>query len=508
MIPLLLLLPALQDPRVEEARRLLADAGYPGGKDFPALKLLYNTAEMHRTVAAYVQHCWKQNLGVDIVLENADWKNYLDRLSKLEYQVARRGWIGDYADPQTFLETMTSGSSGAWGNRTFDELLAKASREPDAARRFEHLKRAENLLLEEMAVIPVYFYSSQNLWKPEVKGLHSNLLNIHPLNEVVLGDGAKTLVLQNHFEVASLDPALARGVVEQRVLIGLFEGLMNFHPETLKPVPGVAEKYTLSPDCQVYVFRLRECRWSDGRPVTAHDFEYAWKRVLDPATGSDYAHLLYAVKNGEKRHAGQAAADAVGVKAKDERTLVVELERPAPWFLETLALFPLYPVRKDLVERHGGGWTKPGNLAGNGPFVLNQWVQHGHILLDRNAAYWNAAKVVQGRIQWLVTEDIEDAFQQYEDGECHYLDTVPLEKVESLRKRADFHGAVFFGTYYFSLNTKQKPLDDRRVRRALALAIDRETLCGKILRGGQVPALHFVPPVLESRGYRSDPFVR
>lgn len=497
--------------RVHEARKLLAEAGYPEGKGFPKLEILYNTSENHKLVATFLQQQWKDWLGIEVELSNKEWKVYLDLLSKLNYQAARRGWIGDFPDPYTFLELMKTGGGNnntGWGNAEFDRLMKESAAESDPAKRMAHMMKAEKILMDEMPVIPIYFYVSQNMWKPEVKGLTNNILNIHPIAEVVKGDGSGTLVLNNHTEIASLDPGISRGVSEHRVQICVFEGLMNYHPETLKPVPGVAERHEESQDRRTYTFHLRDCQWSDGMPVRAQDFAYAWKRVLDPKTASDYAHMMYVLKNGEKFNKGEAGADAVGVRAKDDRTLVVELENPVPYFLDLLPFFTFYPVRQDVIEKHGSDWTKPGKFVGNGAFALKDWVTNQHILLVRNEKYWNAGVVKQREVKWLPTEDYTTALNMYLAGQCDYLDSVPLDQIDQLKTRADYHAATYLGTYYFSLNVNVPALKDPRVRRALSLAIDREKLCRNVLKGGQQPAYHFVPTGFEDRGYKSEPFVK
>jgi ABC-type oligopeptide transport system substrate-binding subunit len=500
------------EPRILEARQLMEEAGYPGGEGFPKITLLYNTSESHKKVAAVVQQMWKEDLGIRVELANKEWKVYLDELTGMNYQVARRGWIGDYPDPHTFIELMSSTSGNnntGWKNAEYDELIHESDRELDPRKRMELLQKAEEILLHDMPVIPIYFYVSQTMYRPDqIKGIHPNLQNIHPLNEVVKGDGKGTFILNNGTEVATLDPGIARGVPEHRVQMALFEGLMNYDPKTLEPVPGVAKKYDMSKDGKTYTFHLRDCTWSDGKPVRAQDFEYAWKRMLDPKTASDYAHLIYFVKGAQKFNEGKGKAEEVGVTAKDEKTLVVELNHPTSYFKYLFPFFTLYPVRKDVIEKHKLDWTKPGKFVGNGPFQLKEWVVNEFILLEKNPKYWNAAKVKQSRVKWLPTENLNTAFNMYEKGQCDYLDSTPLEYIEELEKRKDFHRAPYLGTYYYSFNITKKPFDDPMVRRALALAIDRKIICEKILKGGQTPAYAFVPPVplFGAKGFTSKPF--
>lgn len=481
-----------------EAKRLLADAGYPEGKGFPKTSLLYNTSESHEKIAVAIQNMWKRNLGVEVELRNVEWKTYLDQLSKLDYQIARRGWIGDYNDPNTFLEMFLSGggnSNTGWSNQEYDKLIHASLAEPDPQKCRKLREQAEAILMDELCVIPIYFYVTQEMYRDDVKGWYQNLQAIHPLKFAHRTDGKK-LIINNHNEIQTVDPAIARGVVEHRVQIGLYEGLLTYDPRTIKPGPGVAERWEISPDGKTYTFHLRECQWSDGKLVTAQDFEYAWKRVLDPATAADYAHQLHYIKGAEAYNTGEVKdPNTVGVRARDARTLVVELNNPLSFFLDLMPFFTFYPVRKDLIVKFGNQWTLPQNHVGNGPFRLKNWVVNDHILLEKNERYWDAVKVKQKQIEFLPTPSATTAFNLYEKQECHILTSMPLEFIDKIKKRPDYHSVAFLGTYYYSFNVKLKPFDDVRVRRAFALAIDRTIITEKIVRGGQQPAYHFVPPL-------------
>ncbi|MHC4605484.1 MAG: peptide ABC transporter substrate-binding protein, partial [Planctomycetota bacterium] len=463
-------------PAVAEARLLLAEAGYPGGKGFPDVELLYNTSESHKKIAAIIQSMWKKGLGVEVALQNTEWKTYLARLSRLDYQIARRSWIADYNDPNTFLEMFTTGGGNnntGWSSAEYDSLIEEANGEPDPAKRRGLLERAEAILMTQLPAFPIYYYVTQEMYRDTVKGWHQNSLAIHPLKDAYREDG-KTLVLNNHAEVQALDPGIARGVMEYRVLIGLFEGLLNLDPKTLEPVPGAAERWDISEDGTTYTFHLRKCSWSDGKPVTAGDFEYAWKRALDPATAGDFAHQLYYLKGAKDFHSGKTKdRDSVGVRAKDERTLVVDLEAPCPFFLSLMSFFTYYPVRRDVIGKHGPTWTRAGRHVGNGPFLLKEWVTNDYILLEKNPHYWDAANVRQQQIKILPTEDVSTAFNLYRKGECDILTSVPLESVDELKERPDYHTGDYLATYFYSFNVTRRPFEYPRVRKAFALAIDR-----------------------------------
>jgi len=487
--------------RVVWAKQLLAQAGFPDGKGFPKLEVLYNTDEGHKRIAAYLQQEWRKKLGIEVDLRNTEWKVYLDDMSKLRYQIMRRGWIGDYRDPLTFIELFTSHSGNnntGWSNAEYDQLVKSAGGEADPKKRLEYLRRAEKILMEEVPAIPLYFYVSQDCWKDSIKGIYQNIQDIHPWKEVTI-DGKDTLIINNATEVQTLDPGLARGQPEHRVTLALFEGLTSYDPKTLDPRPGVAEKWEVSPDGKTYTFHLRDSEWSDGKKVVAGDFVYAWTRILDPATPSDYGHLFFFIKGAEAFNQKKTTDRAsVGVRAKDDRTLEVELDHPVPFFPELCAFFVYNPVRKDVIEKHGTQWTRPDNMVVNGPFKLAEWKPTDSITVVQNPKYWDASKIKLPKIKFLPIEDRKTAWNLYLKGECDWVTTIPIDQIEEIIKRPDYRGDTFLSTYYYSFNVTHGPLKDKRVRKALALAIDRETLVSKITKQGQKPAYHITPPIFET----------
>ena len=374
-------------------------------------------------------------------------------------------------------------------------------------------------------------------------------------------DNVPTLVVNNGAEPQTLDPGIEKGQPEYHVNITLFEGLTTYDPKDLSVKPGVAERWDVSPDGLAYTFHLRPAKWSNGDPVTAQDFEWSWKRVLDPALGSEYVEQISNyVKNAkayyrgasadgtlrswagiaadkraeaaaglpeqvQKRHAATLATlvsaekdpkvlaalkkaleeasrredvrvDAVGIRAKDEKTLEVALESPTPYFLDLTGFFTYFPVHRKTVETHGKDWIKPGNMVSNGPFMLKEWKIKEHILVEKNPHYWDAANVADHRVKFLPIENLTTAFNLYEKGGIHWMTTAPLEYIEELKKRPDYHSGPFLTTYFYGFNLKRGPTKDPRVRRALALAIDKEQIVRHITRAGEIPALSLVPPGL------------
>ncbi len=315
------------------------------------------------------------------------------------------------------------------------------------------------------------------------------------------------LVFLNGAEPESLDPALITGQPEERVVSGLFEGLLAFD-SAAHAVPGVAETWDISADKRVYTFHLRHnALWSNGDPVTASDFAASWRRALAPETASDYASQLYFIKNGQPYNEGTLKDfSKVGVRVVNDFTLEVTLENPTPFFLDLCAFPTLYPVHLPTVKRYGDDWIKPGKLVCNGPFMLEAWRINDHIRLVKNPRYWDAAHVALRTIDVLPTSTANPALIFYIRGLADLLmdkGLVPVSLVTDLQKRPDFHAAPFLGTYFLRFNCTKPPFNDARVRKAFALVIDKKLLVKKITRAGEPVATSFVPP--GTAGYTSPP---
>jgi oligopeptide transport system substrate-binding protein len=303
--------------------------------------------------------------------------------------------------------------------------------------------------------------------------------------------------------LADLDPHLATGTTDYNVLSALFEGLIGQHPEDLSPVPGVATHWDVSADGMTYTFYLRpEARWSNGDPLTAPDFVAAWRRVLTPALAADYANLLYVLSGAEAYHKGLTDDfGSVGVAALDAHTLRVELEYPAPYFLSLLQHWMWYPVHLPSITAVGSPysrttpWARPGTLVGNGPFVLESWRNQERIVVTKNPLYWDAEIVRLTAIHFHPFEGVDTEERAFRSGQIHLTDALPIAKIDAYRRdhpellRID----PYLGTYFFRFNTRLPFLDDQRVRQALGLAIDRETLISQVLRDSQIPAASLTP---------------
>lgn len=296
----------------------------------------------------------------------------------------------------------------------------------------------------------------------------------------------------------SIDPAFARSSLENLVAPNLFEGLMNYPEADGPPIPGVAERFEVSGDGLTYTFHLRaDAKWSDGRPVVAADFDYAWRRVLDPATGAPYADILYVIDGAEDFHAGRNAdPKTIGIEAVDPRTLRVRLRHPAPYFPELTAFFTYLPVPRRAVEAHGDRWTRPGNIVTNGAFRLESHAYGARMVLTKDPTYWAAAQVGVDRIEIRFVNEGSTVANLVETGDLDWTGLVDLPSVRLpvLRRSPMFRSDPWMATHYLRLNTTTPPFDDPRVRQAVALALDREALA-EMARGGRAPAVGFVPPM-------------
>ena len=312
------------------------------------------------------------------------------------------------------------------------------------------------------------------------------------------------LYFGNGTEPKDLDPHTVTGVPESHILMALLEGLVMRHPEGLDPLPAVAESWTISDDGKIYIFKLREnAIWSNGDQVTASDFVWAWERMLTPSLGSKYPDMLYDVVNAEEFNKGIITDfTEVGVKSLGIKKLLVKLKNPAPYFLGLLAHYTTRPVHRPTIEEFGeidtigSKWTRPGNFIGNGPFVLEDWQLNKVLKVKKNKLYWDANRVRLNGIHFFPVDNATREDLMFRNGQLHVTSTVPLEKIEVYSKQYSdlIHIDPYFGTYYLRINVKKAPFDNKLVRKALSLSINRKEIVEKVAKGGQIPAFSFTPP--------------
>jgi oligopeptide transport system substrate-binding protein len=404
-------------------------------------------------------------------------------------------------------------------------------------------------------------------------------------------DEAADFRFLNNSELKSLDPQLTTGSPESRITDAVFEGLARFDQKTLGPVPGAAHAWDLSADGTEYTFHLRKnARWTDGAPVTAHDFTRSWQRLLRPETAAEYAYMLFPIRHAEAFNTADAHATAIekqilpalarlraatpgradasqwlrfvrenklndalrafdaplviellgrqqggvsaselaelepllvrraaelrhearearahfgkdrGAVALDDFTLRVELRAPTPHFIELMSHHSAFPVPRAVAEakRAPNDWYLPGNIVSNGPFRVKRWVVNDHLRLERNETYWGKDEVRLSRIDVLPNDNWTTSVNLYLTGAVDWLPrAIPAELAPALRKRADFYAEPGLSLYFFRLNTTKKPLDDRRVRKALNLAVDRKLIVTSVRELGELPATTIVPPGLD-----------
>lgn len=320
--------------------------------------------------------------------------------------------------------------------------------------------------------------------------------------------GKVCLEYGNNSEVETLDPQKSTLVDDFSVIADLIIGLTTDGPDG-KQVPGMAESWEVSPDGLVWTFHLREATWSDGVPVTADDFVYAYQRILNPKTASIYSYLVYILKNGQALNEGKVPPEALGAKALDPRTLQLTLEHPAPYLPEIAKHQSFYPVPKHVVERWGDAWTQPAHFVGNGPFKLADWKLGDHIEVNKSPTFYDASKVCIDRINYYPTNDSIMAERRVRKGELDINTNFQSNRID--RIKADMPGVarthVSLATSYMSFNTRDNAaFKDIRVRRALSESVDREFITQKLMRAGQAAAYAFVPPGTANYKYGAHTF--
>jgi oligopeptide transport system substrate-binding protein len=309
---------------------------------------------------------------------------------------------------------------------------------------------------------------------------------------------AADITICNANEPESLDPHIVTGVSEMRITKALFDGLTKLEPRNAAPVPAIAERWDISPDGRIYTFHLRtNAVWSTGEPITSDDVVWSWFRALSPQTAGDYAGQLFYIKGAEDWNSGKITnAENVGIRALNPNTVQVELNSPLAFFLELCSFPTLAIVPRQVIEKHGDRWLHAKPLPTSGAFTLGAWRVNDKVRLLRNSNYWDAANTASEIIDVLPTGSPNTALNLYETGVADIVwdkDLVPSELMDVLGKRPDFHSFTYLGTYFYRFNVTKKPFNDARVRRAFALATDKDRIIAKLTKGMEKAAWHFVP---------------
>jgi oligopeptide transport system substrate-binding protein len=319
---------------------------------------------------------------------------------------------------------------------------------------------------------------------------------------------AQILLVGNGAEPEALDPHIVVGVPEHHILITLFEGLVSMDPKDLSPIPGVAESWTVSDDLLVYTFKLRDtAKWSNGDPVTANDFLYAWKRILSPDLASEYSYMLFSMKNARAYLEGTVDDfNQVGAKALDDHTLEVTLENPTPYFLQLHIHYSWFPLHRKTIEAFGTTterntkWTRPENMVSNGPFTLTRWEPNNVIETRKSDTYWNKDTVKLNGVNFYPIGNEQTEDRMFRAAELHITENVHVSRVAAYKKNNPelIRTDPWIGSYFYRINIARKPFDDVRVRKALAMAIDRDSITTNILKGGETSGENLTPKNVNS----------
>ncbi|RED84309.1 MULTISPECIES: peptide ABC transporter substrate-binding protein [Cohnella] len=310
-------------------------------------------------------------------------------------------------------------------------------------------------------------------------------------------------------EPPSLDPALMTDAQSSIVASGLYDGLTRLNPEGV-PEPAIAKEWTVSDDGKTYTFKLRDdAKWSNGDPVTANDFEYSWKRALNPETASEYAYMLFYLENGEKYNSEQATEDEVGVKALDATTLEVKLASATPYFNSLIAHYTYWPVHPASVDGKPEWAADAKTIVSNGPFLLKDWAHGDKLVLTKNPDYYNKDKVNFDTVTISLVESESTVFSMFQTDKIDWIGaqagSVPTDQVPQLVADKKATIKEIASTYYYLFNTKQKPFDNVKVRKAFAMSIDRQAIIDNVAKANQTPAFALIPPSingLDGKGFR------
>ena len=310
----------------------------------------------------------------------------------------------------------------------------------------------------------------------------------------------------NGAEPQGMDPHVVTGVPESNIINAIFEGLVYKDASTLEVQPGVAESWEISDDGRIYTFNIRrDAKWSNGDSLTAQDFVWSWWRGLQPALGSQYVFMFFPIKNAEAFFRGEVTDfDKVGVKAIDDYTLQVELNNPTTYFLQLMDHYSTFPVHRATIEKFGEawesytGWTRPQNIVSNGPFKMDSWQLNRNVKVSPNPHYWDHDRIKLNGIVFYSTELSTTEERMFRAGQLHYTNESLIDRIPYYRENYPerLQIAPYVGTYLYRLNTEVEGLDDPRVRRALAMTIDRDRLVTNVLNDIFTPAYSITPPGL------------
>ncbi|WP_188454274.1 peptide ABC transporter substrate-binding protein [Virgibacillus oceani] len=308
------------------------------------------------------------------------------------------------------------------------------------------------------------------------------------------GEVKQEIVVNAMTEPPAIDPALATDTTSGWILDHIFEGLYTRDKEG-NPVLGAAKDVKVSEDGKTYTFTLREdAKWSDGSQVTAEDFEYAWKRVLNPETGSAFAFYMYYIKGAEAYNKGNGSVEDVGINAVNDTTFEVQLNSPLGYFDSLLTLWTFYPVQKEAVEANENWSAEADTFVSNGPFKMSEWKHDSYVVIEKNDEYYDKDVVNLEKVTFELVNQATTYYQMFKTGELDLVMTLPTDVIATERENPEYKEVPYYGTYMYMFNVDKEPFTNKKVRKAFAMAINREALTKNVTLGGETPAYAMVPP--------------
>ena len=458
------------------------DEGTGKFTNFPPMTYLYNTNESHKAIGEYLQSALAQ-VGIDMSLENQEWATFLNTRKAGDYSIARNGWIMDYTDPICMLDMWTSGSGnndaqfgkgdhatvaaydldltalgydvkvekGTWAE-TYDVLIDTINKESDQTKRFQLMHLAEDFIMSTGAICPLYYYTNPYLLNKDVEGFYVTPLGFSHFDKTTVAGAGDSISVTYGSEPDTLDPALNSAVDGATTLVHTFEGLArwaNNGDGTYSIEPACAQEMaqgvTNDDGTVTYTYTLRDgLTWSDGQPLTAKDFEFAWKRAASEELGADYGEM-YSVVVGYPND--------LAVTALDDKTLEVTTTNLIAYWDELMAFPVFYPVREDVVSNESWA-TDPSTYICNGPYSITGWDHNSVITLTKREDYWDAANVTMNEIKWFLSDDSNTNLANWEKGDWHFIDEIPTNEMARVKEQyADqYVVAPYAGTYYVCWN--------------------------------------------------------
>ena len=458
------------------------DEGTGKFTNFPPMTYLYNTNESHKAIGEYLQSALAQ-VGIDMSLENQEWATFLNTRKAGDYSIARNGWIMDYTDPICMLDMWTSGSGnndaqfgkgdhatvaaydldltalgydvkvekGTWAE-TYDVLIDTINKESDQTKRFQLMHLAEDFIMSTGAICPLYYYTNPYLLNKDVEGFYVTPLGFSHFDKTTVAGAGDSISVTYGSEPDTLDPALNSAVDGATTLVHTFEGLArwaNNGDGTYSIEPACAQEMaqgvTNDDGTVTYTYTLRDgLTWSDGQPLTAKDFEFAWKRAASEELGADYGEM-YSVVVGYPND--------LAVTALDDKTLEVTTTNLIAYWDELMAFPVFYPVREDVVSNESWA-TDPSTYICNGPYSITGWDHNSVITLTKRADYWDAANISMNEIKWFLSDDSNTNLANWEKGDWHFIDEIPTNEMARVKEQyADqYVVAPYAGTYYVCWN--------------------------------------------------------